>query len=284
MRVTFFGVRGSIATSGAQYTAFGGNTTCVEVEHSGSRMVLDAGTGLRALGQEWLAHARLFDRPIHAVFLFSHLHWDHIQGFPFFAPAFLPDTRLELFGPAETDGASTLERVLSQQMQGPTFPVPLEAMPSQKAFHPLGDGARLEIGPFIVRARALCHPQGSLGYRIEAAGRAFCFATDTEHRTDGTLDESLLDLAGGADLLACDAQYTEAEYAGKNGTGPARRGWGHSTYAAAAQIARAAGAKALLLTHHDPAHGDDLLEAIEREARALFLATRAAREGMCCEL
>ncbi|MCK6547960.1 MBL fold metallo-hydrolase [Myxococcota bacterium] len=284
MLVTFFGVRGSIATSGQEFARFGGNTTCVEVEHAGSRLVLDAGTGLRALGQKMIAESRLFGRPISATFFFSHLHWDHIQGFPFFGPAFMPDTYLELFGPTDEDGQTTLEAVLARQMMPPTFPVPLGAMASTKRFHTIGDGAGREIGPFTVKTRALCHPQGSLGYRIEAGGRSFCFATDTEHRSDGTIDEALLELARGVDLFAYDAQYTDAEYAGKNGTGPARRGWGHSTYTAAAEIARAAEVKALLLTHHDPTHGDDVVDAIEREARALFPATRAAREGMSITL
>lgn len=285
MRITFFGVRGSIATSGRDFARFGGNTTCVEVEHSGTILVLDAGTGLRALGQKLAAQSRMLDRPISATFFFSHLHWDHIQGFPFFSPAFLPGTRLELFGPIGSDGAATtLEQVLAKQMQAPTFPVPIGAMPSQKQFHTIEDGAYREIGPFIVKARALCHPQGSLGYRIEAAGRTFCFATDTEHRADGTIDESLLELARSADVLAYDAQYTESEYEGKNGTGPSRKGWGHSTYVAAAEIAKAAGAKSLVLTHHDPSHSDDVLEAIEREARSLFPASRAAREGMTVNL
>lgn len=284
MKITFWGVRGSIATSGPEFARFGGNTTCVEVEHDGARLILDAGTGLRALGQKMLAESRLFGRPVAATFCFSHLHWDHIQGFPFFGPAFLPDTSLTLYAGTGDDGKTTLQDVLSRQMLPPTFPVPLEAMPSKKVFHTIGDGAELQVGPFEVKARALCHPQGSLGFRVQAGGRSFTFATDTEHRTDGTIDEALLDLARGADLLAYDAQYTEAEYQGRNGTGPSRRGWGHSTYVAAAEIARAAEVESLLLTHHDPTHGDDVVAAIERETRVLFSASRAAHEGQVVEL
>ncbi len=276
MRVTFFGVRGSIATSGAEFQKFGGNTTCVEVEHAGHRLILDAGTGLRSLGQKMITEARVLGKPISATFFFSHLHWDHIQGFPFFMPAFMPDTHLELFGPRDEDG-TTLENVLAKQMQPPTFPVPLSAMASSKKFETIADGGGKEIGPFTVKTRALCHPQGSLGYRVEAGGRVFCFATDTEHPNDGTVDEALLSLAEDADLFAYDAQYTDAEYATK-------KGWGHSTYEAAVQVARAAGAKQLLLTHHDPTHGDDFIEAIEREAQALFPASACAREGMVVEL
>jgi phosphoribosyl 1,2-cyclic phosphodiesterase len=223
-----------------------------------------------------IAESRLFGKPIRATFFFSHLHWDHIQGFPFFMPAFMPDTHLSLFGPRDEDG-TTLEKVLEKQMAPPTFPVPLAAMASQKSFHTIGDGTGQEIGPFTVTTRALCHPQGSLGYRVEAGGKVFCFATDTEHPADGTVDEALLSLARDADLLAYDAQYTDAEYA-------QRKGWGHSTYTAAIQIARAASAKKLLLTHHDPTHGDDVVGAIEREAQALFSASACAREGMVVEL
>lgn len=276
MRVTFHGVRGSIATSGVEFARFGGNTTCVEVAFAGQKIILDAGTGLRGLGQKMIAESRVLGKPISATFFFSHLHWDHIQGFPFFMPAFLPDTHLELFGPRDEDGTS-LEKVLEKQMAPPNFPVPLGAMASTKKFHTIAGGDGHEVGPFTVTTRALCHPQGSLGYRIEAGGRVFCFATDTEHPSDGGIDEALITLARGADLLAYDAQYTDQEYATK-------KGWGHSTYTAAARAAKAAGVKKLLLTHHDPTHGDEVIEAIEREARVLFPEAACAREGSVIDL
>jgi phosphoribosyl 1,2-cyclic phosphodiesterase len=280
MRITFWGVRGSIATSGLQFARFGGNTTCLEIEADGERLIIDAGTGIRALGQKLAQQARVFGRGVEATILFTHLHWDHVQGFPFFGPAFDPATELHLHGPVDDDGHSTLEDVLRRQMCPPTFPVRLEQMPSTQHFHTIGDGAEMLVNGFHVRARALCHPQGSLGYRIEAGGRAMCFATDTEHPADGSIDEALLDLARDVDVLIYDAQYTEAEYEGRDGTGPCRRGWGHSTYVAAARVARATGAKRLVLTHHDPAHDDTMMEKIEREARSLFPACRAARESM----
>lgn len=280
MRVTFWGVRGSIATSGLSFARFGGNTTCVEVEHEGERLILDAGTGLRALGQKLAHEARLFGRAVQATMLFTHLHWDHVQGFPFFGPGFVPATRMRLYGPLDDDGKSTLQDVLTRQMQPPTFPVTLDAMAADKQFHTIKDGDELMLDGFQVRIRRLCHPQGSLGFRIEAGGRSMCFATDTEHPSDGSVDEALLDLARDVDLLIYDAQYTEAEYEGRDGTGPSRRGWGHSTYVAATRVARATGAKRLVLTHHDPGHDDAMMERIESEARALFPACRAARETM----
>lgn len=278
MNITLWGVRGSIATSGPEFARIGGNTTCVEIEQDGVRLIVDAGTGVRALGDKLAEEARALGRSVEAAFLFSHLHWDHIQGFPFFRPAYLPETVLRLYGPVHEDGSS-LEEVLMRQMQPPTFPVPIAAMPSRRSFETLRPGAELEIGPFRIVTRALCHPQGALGFRVEAGRRSLCFATDTEHPPDGSLDEGLLSLARDVDLLIHDAQYTDAEYRGLGGSGPPRIGWGHSTYGTATRAARSAGARQLLLFHHDPAHHDDLVEAIERDARGAFENTRAARQG-----
>jgi phosphoribosyl 1,2-cyclic phosphodiesterase len=275
MKLTFWGVRGSIATSGPEFARIGGNTTCLEVSEGRSRLILDAGTGLRALGTKLLAESRELGTGIEASFLFTHLHWDHVQGFPFFAPAYVPSTKLSLFGPVDENGVG-LEEVLSRQMQPPSFPVPLSAMGSQKRFGTIGTGSELSIGPFEVRMRALCHPQGSLGFRIEAGKRAICFATDTEC-DEKEIDPSILELARGVDLLIYDAQYTEEEYR-------TRKGWGHSTYVAAALVACAAGAKRLALFHHDPAHDDDAVEAIERDARSIFCGAFAAREGLTLDV
>lgn len=258
----------------------GGNTTCLEVQYGRDRLILDAGTGLRALGDKLLREARTLGRAVEAKFLFSHLHWDHIQGFPFFAPAFVPTSEIQLYGPRGEDGTTNLESALAKQMSPPSFPVSLDAMASRKSFSTIADGDAFELGPFTVRTRGLCHPQGVLGYRIEAGGKSLCFATDTEHREDGEVDEALLELAQGVDLLVYDAQYTPTEYRGENGTGPCRKGWGHSTYEAAAMIAKAAGARKLALFHHDPTHDDDMVELIEAEARRLFAGAFAAREQM----
>lgn len=284
MQLTFWGVRGSIATGGPQFMRVGGNTTCLEVQHGNERLILDAGTGVRALGDKLMRESRALGRKVDARFLFSHLHWDHIQGFPFFAPAFVPTSKIQLFGPRGEDGVTSLKAALAQQMSPPSFPVSLEAMASSKHFSTIDDKDELQLGPFSVHMRRLCHPQGVLGFRIEAGGKSLCFATDTEHAEGGELDESLLELARNADLLVYDAQYTPAEYRGENGTGPCRRGWGHSTYEAAAMIAKAAGAKRLALFHHDPTHDDDMVEAIEAESKRLFAASFAAREQMTVRL
>ncbi|MBI4822349.1 MAG: MBL fold metallo-hydrolase [Deltaproteobacteria bacterium] len=276
MLVTFFGVRGSIATSGVEFAEFGGNTTCLAVEHEGHRLIVDAGTGLRALGDRLLTESRTLGRPVSVDLLFTHLHWDHIQGFPFFAPAFVPSTTLALYGPKSEQ--ATLEEALAAQMRPPHFPVPLQAMGAKKRFQTLGPNEQLDIGPFRVTTAELMHPQGVLGYRFEADGRSVCFATDTEHHEDGSFDEGLLRIARGADLLIYDAQYTPAEYEGR--VGPSRKGWGHSTYAVAAKLAKAADAKKLILFHHDPTHDDAMVRAIESEARGLFPWASAARERL----
>jgi phosphoribosyl 1,2-cyclic phosphodiesterase len=283
MKITLWGVRGSIATSGPEFARVGGDTTCVEVQAAGSRLIVDAGTGVRALGAELLREARALGQPVEATFLFTHLHWDHIQGFPFFAPAFVPGATLALYGPTHADG-STLEQVLRRQMQPPSFPVPLEAMAAHKTFGLVAPGDELGVGPFRIQVLALRHPQGSLGYRIEALGRSLCIATDTEHPEDGSVDDSLLELGRDVDLLIHDAQYTQAEYEGQAPCGPSRRGWGHSTHLAAAEAARAARAKRLLLFHHDPTHDDDMVDAIECDAQRHFAACRAARQRACIEL
>jgi len=276
MKVTFWGVRGSIATSGPRFCGIGGNTTCIEVTHRGERLILDAGTGLRGLGDQLLQQAQATGESVKANLLFTHLHWDHIQGFPFFSPAFMPATELSIFG-AGLDGNDTIQAALSAQMSPPSFPVPLSAMASQRKFETLRPGQTVQIGPFEVTARQLCHPQGVLGYRIEAGGKAVCFATDTEQPMAAEIDPELLALAQGADLLIHDAQYTEAQYRGE--AGPKREGWGHSTYVSACRVAEVAGARRLALFHHDPAHDDAMVEGIERDAQAHFGGAFAAREN-----
>jgi phosphoribosyl 1,2-cyclic phosphodiesterase len=281
MKVTFWGVRGSIAVSGPQVARVGGNTTCVEIEAEGRRLIIDAGTGVRGLGDRLLAEARAADRPVEASLLFTHLHWDHVQGFPFFRPAFVPGTVLDLYGPGGAEGG--LESVLDRQMQPPSFPVPLSAMAAAKRFHTVRDGQRLEIGPFEVVVRDTCHPQGALAYRVTAGGRSMCFATDTELGYTPELDEGIVELARGVDLLVHDAQYTPAQYAGADG-GPSRRGWGHSSYVDAARAAARAGARAFALFHHDPEHDDATVGRIEADARTLFERSFAAREGVTVAL
>ncbi len=267
MEIRFWGVRGSIAVSDPRFVRTGGNTTCVEISSQGERLILDGGTGLRALGEA------MKGSPVDAMMLFTHVHWDHIQGVPFFGPAFHPASRLTLAG--ATTAAGTLEDALRAQMCPPQFPVTLDALGARVDFCALEPGVAFRRGPFLILPERGHHPDGVLSYRIEAEDRAVVFATDVEH--GGRLDETLVALAAGADLLIHDAQYTPDEYAGH--VGPNRAGWGHSTWAEAVEVARCSGVRRLALFHHDPTRDDDAMAVMEHRVRGEFPEAFAAREG-----
>ncbi len=267
MDVRFWGVRGSIPVSGAEY-ATGGNTPCVEISHQGHRLILDGGSGLRQLGA---AHR---GAPLDATLLFSHVHWDHIQGVPFFGPAFHPASKLRIVGAARPSGS--VRDALAQQMHPPTFPITLDALRAQIAWKDVVGGQTFEDGPFKITAIDLPHPDGVLGWRVEADGKAVVFATDIEH--GGAIWRTLVDAAQGVDLLIHDAQYTREEYDGV--VGPPRRGWGHSTIEEALEVARLADAKRLVLFHHDPSRTDAQLRDIEAASRQIRPNTAIAREGV----
>jgi phosphoribosyl 1,2-cyclic phosphodiesterase len=269
MRIKFWGVRGSIASPGPDTAEVGGNTSCVEVNCGETRLILDAGTGLRRLGDALLAGG-----PVDATLLLSHLHWDHIQGLPFFVPAYLRSTRLEVVGTG--GGAASLRSVLAGQMTAPVFPVRLDELGADLRVREVRSGDAFDVGEVRVRAVRLNHPGGVLAYRIEHAGRSVVYATDTEHYA--CVDPALRALAEGADVLIYDSQYTPEEYRGDGGR--SRVGWGHSTYVAGAELARAAGVGRYLLFHHDPQRTDAGVDEIERAARDLFPSSVAAREGM----
>jgi phosphoribosyl 1,2-cyclic phosphodiesterase len=269
VRLRFWGVRGSCPSPGPDTATVGGNTSCIEVRAGGELLILDGGTGLRGLGDE-LARGGAVDASI----LFSHVHWDHIQGIPFFSPIFRSETRLAFYGAPEH---MTLEDVLHKQMGGPNFPVRLDQVPADLSFHAMTTGEAAAVGPFRVRPARLNHPNGVLGYRLEVGGRTIVYATDTEHLPGG-VDAQLVELAAGADVLIYDAQYTPDEYAA------GRSGWGHSTWAEGVRVARAAGVGQLVLFHHDPSHDDPTIDAIEARAAGELPGTIAAREGLTLEL
>jgi CheY-like chemotaxis protein len=271
MRVRFWGTRGSIATPGPGTVRFGGNTSCVEVTTSeGACFIFDCGTGARPLGAELMAHA---PKPISAVILLSHTHWDHIQGFPFFAPLFVPGNQITVCGP-EGSGHSLAE-VLAGQMEFTYFPVEISQLPATINFRELGEGTH-DIGGARIVAQYLHHPAMALGYRIEADGAAVVYLCDHEPFSE-TLwhdqpasghaesiahegDRRHSRFMAGAGLVIHDAQYTPEEYR-------SRKNWGHSTYEYAVGLAAAAGVRQLVLTHHDPTHDDAFVEAIETRAR-----------------
>ncbi len=270
MDVRFWGVRGSVASSGSSVARIGGNTSCLEVESQGHRLILDAGTGLRGLGERLMRHP-----PVKATMLFSHLHWDHVQGFPFFAPAWVPSTELVLYGPG-VDGEQQLQSVLKRQMEPPNFPVPLSAMRAKFDFRSARPNQVIEVGPFRITPMELPHPQGCLGYHLEAEGKRFAYCTDVELTLE-SLRAELGEVLEGVDGLVLDAQYTPAEYDGS--VGPPKKGWGHSTMIEAARIAKATDAQRLFLFHHDPSRCDDQVEAMAEEARQVFPMAEPAREG-----
>jgi phosphoribosyl 1,2-cyclic phosphodiesterase len=263
-KVRFFGVRGSIATPGLETKATGGNTSCVRVDLGGECIILDAGTGLRALGAE------IGSRPLRAAILFSHLHWDHIQGIPFFGPLYNPKSHITLIGP------EGLKEALQAQMSKPNFPVGMEVMGARITFKVIYPGDAFSIGSVKVETAALNHPGGAVGYRLSHNGHVVAYLCDNEHTEYGFGDE-LRNLAKNADVLIFDAQYLPEEY-------PQKTGWGHSTYEVGAELARASGARQLVLTHHEPARSDAGVDELEKRARDRFDRTWAAREGMEFEL
>ncbi len=265
MEIRFWGVRGSIASPGPDTASVGGNTSCVEVMCNAQRIVLDAGTGLRALGNALVATRE----PQSLSLLLSHFHWDHIQGLPFFVPAYMPQTKLTIVG--ASDGRHSLRDKLSRQMTEPHFPVQLDDLSAQLTYREARPMQSFELGEVRVKVARLNHPGGVFAYRLEHESTSIVYATDTEHYA--CVDPALNNLAQGADVLIYDAQYTEDEYQSKVG-------WGHSTYVAGADVAKAAGVKQLVLFHHDPMRTDEGVATIERAAGALFANTIAAREGL----
>jgi phosphoribosyl 1,2-cyclic phosphodiesterase len=274
MKVRFWGVRGSIASPGPQTAHVGGNTPCVEVVAGRDRFILDAGTGIRKLGEKLAAEGAL-----ETTLLFSHLHWDHIQGLPFFAPVYDRRARIAIVGPRS--GEMTLSRALEHQMTAPVFPVRLDDLPAELSFRHVKHGESFACGGATIRVARLHHPGGVLAYRIEQGGASVVYATDTEHHA-ATADPALVDLAREADVLVYDAMYTEAEYRGERG--PSRLGWGHSTWEAGVRVAKEAGVRELVLFHHDPTRTDEGVAEIEALARREHASTVTAREGLVLDL
>jgi phosphoribosyl 1,2-cyclic phosphodiesterase len=268
MELRFWGVRGSIAAPGPDTIKVGGNTTCVSLEMHGHIFVFDGGTGIRQLERYLEDEDRARWRG--SIFL-THYHWDHIQGLPFFAPAFRGENRFRIYG--ERKKGSAIEEILSDQMQEPYFPISIEALEGLVDFAELGVGTHLEILPnTTVRTVRLDHPNHALGYRLDSPHGSFCFITDQEHPAKG-LNENIIDFVQGATVLIHDAQYTPEEKRGP------KAGWGHSSWEEAALTAREAGVECLYLAHHDPERTDDALKVILRKARRIYPNTQLATES-----
>lgn len=272
--VHFWGVRGSIACPGAETVRYGGNTPCIEMRVNGQRLIFDGGTGLRVLGQSLLAQM-----PVEAHMFFTHSHWDHIQGFPFFTPAFIKGNCFHIYGAIAPNG-STVEQRLNDQMLHPNFPVPLQIMGADLRFYDVEVGKPVEIGDVTVEAAPLNHPGEAVGYRVSWQDYAVAYVTDTEHFPD-RVDENVLWLARQADVLIYDATYTDEEYHSPKSS---KVGWGHSTWQEAVKVAEAAGVKKLVIFHHDPLHNDDHLDKIGEQVARVFPNSLLAWEGLEIQL
>lgn len=265
--VRFWGVRGSIACPGEAYRRYGGNTSCLEVRCGEQLIIFDAGTGLRALGQSLSEEDGLAGD----LFL-THTHLDHIIGLPFFGPLHDPSVRFRLWA-GHLQPKLTLHEALSKFMMAPLFPVPPEVFCCNITFHDFRAGETLEPRPGLrLRTAPLNHPNGATGYRVEYDGRSLCYVTDTEH-VEGKPDRRVLGLIQGADLVIYDATYTDEEFA-------QYRTWGHSTWQEGVRLCERAGAKRLVLFHHDPSHTDEFMDRVARAAEAARPGTLVAREGM----
>lgn len=292
-RLKLWGVRGSIPVPGPGTVRYGGNTACVEVRADGELLVLDAGSGIRELG---LALEEEFgSRPINLSLLITHVHWDHIQGFPFFVPSYNDKNQIRIFG---YNGADTgLREILKGQMATPFFPVALYDLPGKIQFENL-EAMDFKIGKVRVRAKLMNHPGVCVGYRIITSSGSIAYLPDHEpyeafklhsvkshllspEQTKKRAHEDRAELVKflqGSDILILDTQYTDEEY-------QAHVGWGHGSLSTAISLALDAGIRKLILFHHDPTHDDDMIDKMLQTARKLaaksesYLEVEAAREG-----
>lgn len=295
----FWGVRGSHAAPHRSHLDVGGNTSCVELRADGHVLVCDGGTGIISLGDSLLANGDIRE----LLILFTHYHWDHICGMPFFTPAFLSDWRLRIFGPGEN--AADIEQRLSAQMKAPYFPVETETWFADiRYLEPRRDG--ITYGPFQISYRNVHHPGVTYGYRITVRGKSIAYVSDNEflflgksidqRHTEFSAEEHRLlrqieheeriielDAIRDADILIHDAQYSPHDYQRK-------RGWGHSCYVDTIHCAIDAGVKTLYLFHHDPSYDDDTVREIYRHCldiirdRGASLRCHIAVEGLVVDL
>jgi phosphoribosyl 1,2-cyclic phosphodiesterase len=277
LNVTFFGVRGSTPCACESTRRYGGNTACVALQSfDAPPIVLDLGTGLRFFGE-----TQPTDGTFRGSALVSHLHWDHVQGLPFFVPILRAGASLDIYAPPQDDGRSVAE-AFDSFMRSPYFPVTITELPGEVRFHELSD-ERVAVGAAKVWARPIPHIGPTNGYRIEAEGVSVAYLSDHQQPAGGgfAVAESALELADGVDLLIHDAQYTPSEFA-KKAT------WGHCTVEYAMWVAKEAGAKRLALFHHDPVRTDDALDEIVACCRAyadhIGVEVMAASEGLSVAL
>jgi phosphoribosyl 1,2-cyclic phosphodiesterase len=291
MQVRFWGVRGSIAVPGPGTVRYGGNTTCIEVlTNSGERLIMDAGTGIFPL-----ARAIASDAPLTVHILITHTHWDHIQGLPFFTPLFSPENHIRIYGAFDPVSGRGIDDILSVQMQHRFYPVGENELKADVKCTSLQDGDQVRMCGITVTAVVMNHPVINFGDRIEADGQSLFFTGDHEPFANAVdpanaahariaqqleaLQARLVEAVRGVDMLIADSAYTEEELATK-------RGWGHGTHDASIALAKAAGVKTLVMTHHEPTRTDDALDELFLQIRKRHgheLELVMAHEGMVLE-
>lgn len=272
----FYGTRGSTPVCESGFQIFGGNTTSIYVKslldkHKKSIGIIDAGTGIRKLGKE-IAKG-LIPNVDNIFILFTHFHWDHIQGLPFFEPAYKNDQKIIIFSPQRNMENAELKNIFEVQNQEEYFPIQLDKMGADFTFVTQREdlsSVRNE-GGISFGYRLHNHPGGAFSYAFEENGKKVVVCTDLEHGE--FLDMEVVEFCEGADLLVHDAQYTDEEL-------KMHRGWGHSSYAQAIEVAKRAGVKQLIFTHHDPDHNDDFLHKMEIECQKKFPNCKIAKDGM----
>lgn len=295
--IRFWGVRGSYPVPGQRTVRYGGNTSCIELQLGTQTIILDAGTGIINLGSDLMQRSRAAGKQsISAVILFSHMHHDHTQGFPFFEPAYVGTNTLHIFGPKVFE--NDLQHTLAQAMLPPSFPISLDELASLKNMHNLTDTDVVLISPdtsnihihnryrdqvqmspehiYIHTYHSYAHPKNGVHvYRVTWCGKSIVYATDTEGYIE--TDQRLISFAQNADVLIHDSQYLLEDYADPK---KPKQGWGHSTPEMACAVAQASNARQLILFHHDPNYDDETIAAMERHARDIFPQTHAAYEGL----
>lgn len=269
MKVTFYGTRGSFPVTGKEFSEFGGNTACILLTFENGRIaILDAGTGIRKLGNDF--QARSIEQYDNIFIGLSHTHWDHIQGFPFFQPAYDSKRHFTIAICGKDRQLNSLESIFEAQMQRDYFPVPLAKMGATLTFWQPDTSCYTAPSGVRIIASGHNHPGGAYTYRITEGSTTLVYCTDIEY--SGKIDNNIVSLARNADLLIHDAQYSPDELKEK-------KGWGHSSWEQAVEVVKTASVKRLALFHHDPEHDDAFLLNMEKECQAGFAGAFFAREG-----
>ena len=266
----FWGTRGSIPCPGPSTVKYGGNTTCFELTCGGKRIIIDAGTGIRLLGKKiMIEEGNLLD----ADLFFTHTHMDHIQGLPFFAPLYNPNSNVRMNAGHLGDDNYDLQGIIGTMlMKDPVFPVPSALIEKACEFNDYDCGKVFDLpGGILIKTAPLNHPNGACGYRIEFCGKVVAICTDTEH-FEGRIDENVIELSQNADVMVYDSAYTDEEY-------PNFKGWGHSTWQEAIKVAEAANVSQTFLFHHDPSHDDARMDEIAKAAAEVRSTVRPAVDG-----